>query len=515
MRRGAFIFLLCACSSESSPGGGGHGGSAGSGGAGGSGGSTVTAVALPQALDGAMQANPTVYSMLPVRVAVTGHANSVRVRIDPGADWTDAHDGVAQMNITNMDDGIHHLIADADGMQATADLAISHTGIQLTSFAQVGTALSPRLHRQGDHAYITWTDRSQSLAEAYLRRIDGAGRWQGDAIALVHASEDTLYARTAFGAHAIGVLYQGHGGPYTNYFKRVDFQGNAMGDPIALDPANRYGSFGGDIFYDGAAFQMIWRSNDGMGGSEIRWLRVDESTGGQTGPVVVAASGPATAANPDGAFQPISFIQAAQLGEVALVSFVRGRYSAPLDQAVPKSQIVRVHKDGTVDPVVFAGNADDFTWHDEARVYRVGDVVVPLWSAQDLNNPADNPPKLFFSANIDTLSSDDIVLDAPGDRYEPFVLAHPEQYAVMAWLDGRSYEVSMTTGRIQLMVAALSATRTMGTPVVFDHARFVADTSDLNGALAGPNVMLIWLDERHGMGIADPKPEIYFETAWF
>ena len=493
---------------------GGHGGSGGAGGAGGSGGSTVTAIALPQAVDGALQANPAVYPMLPVRVAVTGHANSVRVRIEPN-DWTDAQNGVAQVNIASMQDGIHHVTADADGMQAAADLAISHTGIQLTNFAQVGTALSPRLHRQGDHLFVTWTDRSQPLAEAYLRRVDGAGRWQGDPIALVHATEDTLYARTAFGSHAMGVLYQAHGGPYTNYFRRVDFAGNAIGDPIALDPASRYGSFGGDILYDGGGFQMIWRSNDGMAGDQLLWLRVDETTGAKTGPIVVAASGAGTAADPDGVFQPISFIQAAQLGEVTLVSFVRGRYSAPLDQAVPKSQLVRVHRDGTVEAPQFAGVADDFTWHDEARVYPVGDAVVPLWSAQDLNNPANNPPKLFFSASVDMLGNDSIVLNAPGDRYEPFVLAHPEQYAVMAWLDGRSYEVNMATGRIQLMAAALSATRTMGTPVVFDHARFVAETSDLNGSLAGTNVILIWLDERHGNGIADPKPEIYFETAWF
>ena len=37
----------------------------------------------------------------------------------------------------------------------------------------------------------------------------------------------------------------------------------------------------------------------------------------------------------------------------------------------------------------------------------------------------------------------------------------------------------------------------------------------LAGANAGTNVLLVWIDERHGLGIADPKPEMYFETAWY
>jgi hypothetical protein len=27
--------------------------------------------------------------------------------------------------------------------------------------------------------------------------------------------------------------------------------------------------------------------------------------------------------------------------------------------------------------------------------------------------------------------------------------------------------------------------------------------------------VLLWVDERHGMGIMDPKPEMWMETAWY
>jgi len=43
----------------------------------------------------------------------------------------------------------------------------------------------------------------------------------------------------------------------------------------------------------------------------------------------------------------------------------------------------------------------------------------------------------------------------------------------------------------------------------------VAGTSHLDAAPAGTNVILAWIDERHGLGIMDPKPEVFLETVWF
>jgi hypothetical protein len=50
--------------------------------------------------------------------------------------------------------------------------------------------------------------------------------------------------------------------------------------------------------------------------------------------------------------------------------------------------------------------------------------------------------------------------------------------------------------------------------VVFGHARFIEGTSELRAAPAGSNAVLVWIDERNGSGIADPKPELWFETVW-
>jgi len=51
-------------------------------------------------------------------------------------------------------------------------------------------------------------------------------------------------------------------------------------------------------------------------------------------------------------------------------------------------------------------------------------------------------------------------------------------------------------------------------PAVFGHAVFIEGTSQLNGAPLGSNVLMTWVDERHGNGLFDPKPEMVLDTAW-
>jgi hypothetical protein len=46
-------------------------------------------------------------------------------------------------------------------------------------------------------------------------------------------------------------------------------------------------------------------------------------------------------------------------------------------------------------------------------------------------------------------------------------------------------------------------------------ARFFFGSSQLGATLAGSNVLLLWKDERHGNGLMDLRPEVWFETAWY
>jgi hypothetical protein len=500
-----------------------------SAGCGGSGGAPALEVVLPQAVDGALFVNPTVYESVPLHVTTSPEATSVTVTLGVQP-IVATHDGdgawTATLPTQGLPDGVVPLVAEADAPSSVpatvdADLVVAAAGVELTRWQDDGYAGAPRIHRVGDALWLTYTDRAQPLAEAWLQRIDGGGRPMGDRVALVHADEETLYARAAFGTSGIGLLYQAHGSPYTTYFKVVDTQGNELCAPIALDPDGTFGSFGGDVAFDGQAYVAVWRVNDGNGGGQALWVRVDEATGTVTGPTVVASSGAGTAADPIGSFDPFSFVGVAVVGGRSLVSFVRGRYLPVLDYVVPKSQLALVQADGTLDWTAYAGIENDLSWHREARLARMGDRAVAVWSALDLGSPEDNPPNLFYGTETDPNGELDpergagvVMVDAPDDRDEPFLLEHPSEHAVLAWLDHRAYTLDPAFGRIALYVAPVDESLVSGDPVVFGHAEFYAGLGELTGALAGSNVPLTWLDTRHSVGL-DAHFELWFDTAWF
>jgi hypothetical protein len=372
--------------------------------------------------------------------------------------------------------------------------------------------------------WLAWTDRSMTQQKAWLQRLDGAGRFQGARTLLVDggASDEILYARVVKGAAGtLGVLYQTHGGPYKNWFKIVGTDGSEQHAAIALDPAGAYGSFGGDLAFDGSGYVFTWRDNDGAAHDTVYWMRVDESSGAVVGPIVVAKTGAGTAADPIGSIDPISFVKIQAAGNLSTIGFVRQHWDAVAASAVPKSELALVKSDGTVTMTTFADRAHDELWHAESRVYKIGSDVVAVWTAKDLNDSADNPRNVVYGGTLSSMGTMSPggagakLVDAVDDRDEPFLVAHPEHYGVLAWLDHRTYTTDPNNGRIQLYVAPVEANLATTSPVVFAHARFVAGTSDLMETTAGSNVVLIWVDERHGSGIADPKPELYFETAWF
>jgi hypothetical protein len=495
--------------------------------------SAPISLALPQAVHGALWANPDVYSELPLRVIVTGTPESVTVSI-PGATVQASdpeNDGtwLAMLPTAGLPLGVSPITVTAGEATLTADLGIGRQGVQWTSFAEAASAATPRIHTAGDRAWLTWTDRSAGPATAWLREIDGAGRWVGERTALTQ-DPPALYARTAVSAggalsdRRIGVLYQSLGSPYRTRFRVVDFAGTESVAPIALDPQGWDGSFGGDIVWDGVAFTLVWRvfeapvAGTEFAHSKVLWARVGLD-GAMTGPAVVAESGDG---KPVAGFNPFSFVKVDALGALSVVSFVRDLYQFIPDTDMPKGQVAVVKNDGTVSDSIYlaGGDGDPYSWFRDCRVRKVGAGFVLLWTAKDIMEAVDNPRNVIVATRADAqgnVSFEEPVkmVDAPGDRDEPFLLAHPEQLGILAWLDARSYELDVTKGRIEMYVAAVGDELVAKPPVIFPHARFVAGTSDLNLSLAGTNALMTWVDERHGLGIADPKPEIYFETAWY
>lgn len=489
------------------------------------GGEACSIAGLPQAVDGAVLANPDVYASIPVRVTVDGVCEGVEVRAGEASAFGEhLGDGrwVTALEIGGLADGTFPLDVTAtceDGSTdgASVELVVAREGVQLTDYDDAGPATTPRIHRSGDGLWLTWVARIEGERAAWMRRIDGAGRWVGDPLRLSPGPDDTYYAFTAFGEQSVAVLYQEPGQPYANRLRILDMAGAERLAPIDLDPPGGTGQPRGDLAFDGEGYVAAYRVADGVGGEEIRWLRVHEQTLEETGPVTVAVAG---ASDPIGGFEPFVFVKVAALAGRSVVSFVRDRYDDWLEMDLPKTQVATLSADGALLDEQYAGAEAEWAWHWETRVATLPDGFLLLWSVTDLTDPAPDSPTLFRAASFGAdgilpQGAGSLLLDAPFDRMDPFLLPHPEHGAVLLWTDLRSYEEIPDTGRIELWAAPVDGELTLGTAAVFPHATFIAGSSELNGALLGSNVMMTWEDERHGSGLADPRPEVYVETAWF
>jgi len=483
-----------------------------------------------QAVAGAFSANPDIYELIPLRLKSSSNLLRLDVEIN-GQSYPSTylgHEGwLANISIADLSDGSYTVRAIADSksgpLESSAELLISRQGSQLTDFETVGFAGAPTLHRRNQKLMVTWTDRSATKAEAWLQEIDGAGRWLGEPISLVNDEQETLYARTAFGDDSIGILYQENGGPYLNYFKVVDFDGKEIVPAMALEEPGYQGSYGGDIKFSNGHYFVIWRSNNGPEDSSIHWMKFATDTFTKTGPLKVASAGPGTAVQPDGTFLPISKMSLAVHDETSLVSFVRSYWHPWLAMKIDKAQVITLSATGNIEEEIYNGGSIALTYAHESRIFHNGENFISLWSEVDLNAPQDNSDETIFKAEryskfgrrTNNLSGPSTLLQAPGHRAEPYLVNRPEQPSILAWTDNRSTKEELLEGRIELFAAPLSSQLNLGEEVVVPHARFIEGTSHLQGQAQDTNVLLTWIDQRHGSGLFDPKPELWFETLWY
>ncbi len=480
---------------------------------------SATAVRLTQAIGGAMWVNPDVFPSIPVHAIVDGEPTRVTIAIDgneveatlDGDRWT------ATLDIATLADGSHDITATAHGQTAQASLVVGREGVQWTSIAKDSNAATPRLHRVGDKLFLTWVsfdDPGPNGARiAWLQEIDGAARPVGDRIALVGGAgqEDKLYARTAFGGSTIGVLYQERGGPYKNFFTVVGLDGVVTVQPIALDPQDRFGSYSGDVVYTGSGYDLVWRTNSGAGSSDVRWMHVDEASGAVTGPVIAAAPGNG---DPHAGFDAITNVTIGHIGGTSLIAFSRYEYDAQLDFDLLRCQLATI-TDG-VATTELVGIGDPWVWDDDCRILDDGSGPIAVRSTKSLTTEEDNPPDQLLGARV-PLAADRgdglMMVTAPETRVEPTIIGTTGA-SVLAWSDARSYAQDITTGEVELYAATLGGDLAAGTNLRFGHSHFIEGTSEVNGAAAGENAILTWIDERHGGNVIEPKPEVYLETVW-
>jgi hypothetical protein len=515
------VFAVCGCGAApaGNDGGSADGGGADDGSADGTADSSGGALSarLSQAVSGGFLANPRTYPEIPVRVEVGGAATAVEVRV--GAESFAANRGedgwTATVPIADLADGIYPVTAVAtDGRgEATsaAELRVSRAGAQLTTFATLRFTGTPRLHSFDGRTWVSWTDRREPNAQAWIQEIDGAGRWLGSAMRLVGEAEETLYARVAVGDGVLGILYQQPGTPYSTYFKSVTFDGVEAVPPLALDPPGHFGKFGGDIVADGASFVMVYRTRHGSD-EAVRVIRVD-ADGTTTGPVAIATSG---ADDPHGAFPPHSFVSVSLFGDGAIVGFVRDHFDAALELALPKAQFALVRNDGSVAWTQIASAPATWSFHREARAFPLSDGVVAVWTARDVLESDNSPNRIFAGVVTESgIGPRVTLLDAVGDTDEPVIVDGGEGLRTLAWLDHRLYVESPDTGGIRLHVGRVDGDLRLDDERTLEHARVVAGLSELRGLAVGTNTLLAWLDARNSpVGVFEFQPEIWLETVW-
>jgi hypothetical protein len=295
------------------------------------------------------------------------------------------------------------------------------------------------------------------------------------------------------------------------------------------------GEWGGDLSFDGEAFVAVCRSqNAATGFSEIRWLRVREDTLEITGPTVVTTTGNDS---PIGSFLPKTFIRSESLGDHTVVTFARDLYNNLLDMTITANYATVLDKSGAVlhEGVLATGIMLPFGF--ESHIHRLGDEFLVLWTASDINESTDaqpNQPHRIFGSRVDPAAAINPaqypkteILKAPHARGEVEAVAHPHHYAVLAWNDLRTHVDGTGDGKIDLRyqpidgALKLATSTPMGsgsvpvTEMVVPHARFIADSGQINGVALGTNIFLTWTDERHGGTALNSKPEVYFETLWY
>jgi hypothetical protein len=234
---------------------------------------------------------------------------------------------------------------------------------------------------------------------------------------------------------------------------------------------------------------------------------VYEATRTVTGPTIAVEPG-------SGGFDPITNVTIRHAGGASLVAYLRYEYNAELDLDVKRCQLATIANGAVTTEVLAIGNG--LYWDEDCRIVDDGTGPLVVRAGKDLYSTDDNPPDQFFGARVPLVAGrgdGKMMVTAPETRGEPTIV--PTAAApVIAWTDARSYAAGIQNGEVELYVATLGTDMKAGANLSFHHTHFVESTGDIRGASAGTNAMLVWIDERHGGSVVDPRPEVYLETVW-
>jgi hypothetical protein len=523
--------------------------------AGGEAGPGTTTLSLPQLVHGVARVDTTAFPKIPLVVATSGTSPAaVTVTLDGAnpvtatASATDATQLTATLDVSTLPAGTHALVTTATSSAgqtigtATGSLVVATDSLQFTKFAQVGPAYSSHLVLApgGEQLGFTWVSVANGTShQLFLDYLDGAGaRLLPADVVINDPGDEPLTGYTAFSGGDIGVVYnvaQPAGSQWLVKMRVVDSTGTEK-VPV-MDLTQGEGAFSlAAAGADPTGFSAAWlhiRPLDDAGATqpvEIRYARYDMSGGELVGPIVLDSDQPQATGSTQGpqTLEPLAEMGIACNQTICLVLYSRDVYNAEVDLNVAKLFVATVSlASGQLvgSPKAVETTDWDMQMFGQEIVALADGSFILAYTAVDTAaaitpiTACDSTLErdLLFTVKLDATGAlqgtPQPVFDFQGSREYPRIAPHPAGWALF-WEDQRS-ECDATGGHIGMAmnVAApdlqslldpyLEATGSIGLPPEYPSL-----------AVTGTSFVAAWSDDRDGMGLAQPEPELFLETYW-
>lgn len=504
----------------------------------------ATTLSLPQFVHGAAYVDGDLHASIPIVVSFSGTTpEGVDVSIDDAvtAAELDGDRFVATIDAASLTDGKHVLIATAKGAtgKIEASLTSAKGSLQFTDFANDGPAYSGHLalDPSGEEIRHTWISIVGGKHQLSMSHLDGAFQRIEDTVdAVLNApGDEPLNGYTAFAPGGLGVVYRTAKPGDTHWSVKLRVVDGWGSEKV---PAQ-------DLTGAGAAFSMQAAGADATGFSaawlhitppasptdpplpvELRFARWDTTTNTLQGPITLDTDQPDAG---DGVqrLEPLGEIQIACNSTVCVVTYVRQRYDGLVLLNVPKLHVAVVDLAtgamvGSPEPV--AENNWDTQLFGQHVIAMPDQTFRVIYTANDTSaavTPKSPCDEMLERDTLFTLAlgADGKVLsrralfDEEGTRQYPRLAAHPGGFALL-WEDQRSL-CAARGGRIRMSAnVANPGLDGLLDPYLELPGSVGLPPEDPTLAVAGTNVVVGWSDNRHGMGLLDPKNEIFLDTYW-
>jgi hypothetical protein len=528
-------------------GAGGHAGGTG-GHAGGAGGAATT-LSFPQLVHGAARVDTAAFASIPLVVGVTGATpDGVNVAVDGAMATPAVADGeqfVATLTTTALTAGSHAIVATATSggtpvAMAQGTLVVADGSLQFTEFAQAGPAYDGHLSSsaEADALSYSWVSVATGKHQLYLNQLDGAFRRLSPTdVVLNDPADEPLAGYTAFGQGAVGAVYTTAKPGDSHWLVKM-----RVVDPTGQDVVPTM-----DLTQGEAAFSLAQAGVDpgGFSGAwlhirpspdpsnplpvEVRFARYDLAAQKLVGPLVLDSDQPQAPCSTQGpqSLEPLAELGIACNTSVCLVTYSRDVYNAFVDLNIPKLfvAVVDLTTGALAGPPTPVEATDwDTQMFGQNIVAQADGSFVLVYTANDTAaavtpiTPCDNTLErdllyaVKIGANGALSGTPKPIFNYQGPREYPRIAPHPEGYALF-WEDQRSECNPQGFIRMAMNVAAPNLGSLLD-PYLEAPGSIALPPEDPTLAVTGTSFVVSWSDNRNGDGLAQPEPEIYFETYW-